>query len=98
MEIRSFKLASSEEIIGRLETNFLTTDAKTGPVTLSKVRLIVPMNNGGSIAPMLLPWILSDQDATVTIDRKNIVAEVTAVKEIEDIYLRHTSGLALGGR
>lgn len=97
MEIKTLKLKSSEEIIGRLETtDRYGTVLPSSIIRMSKIRLIVPMQDGaGGIAPMLMPWILSNVDGEVDIDVSSVAAQVTPVREMEDVYLSKTTTIQL---
>ena len=89
-EIKVYKLVSSEEIIGE----FVTSD--TNEILLTRIRTIHMVQTGPqSVGPALLPFAVSNADGPIGIRKSAVVANITPVKEIEDIYLQQVSGIQI---
>lgn len=88
MNIIILKLISGEEVITELiETN-------PNLVVAARPRVLTFSPNGAG----LVPYIMSDPDnRNVSIDRKAIVAELVAPKEISDAYLKAVTNIQLMG-
>lgn len=97
------KLASGEEIIGRLNrhggTDFTMADEAgvNSTITLEKVRLVAPMHSpDGRIQVSLIPYVLSNIDTDVQIASDHIVGFPKTVSlDMEREYLSQTSGLVM---
>lgn len=109
MKVICIKLSSGEEIIGRfVESQFLTSasalfDPATTPwdvpktdITVEKVSAIGihPMGNG-QMGVGLTPWSIGNQDATFTIKAEHITAVYPAIKDLEDSYVKQTTGIQI---
>lgn len=91
MIVKVFKLVSGEEVIARV------VDIGEDYYILSKPRVfqLVPQQNG-SVAAGLIPWFISSPDADdVALIKTAIAGVIDATKEVEDAYLRNTTGFEL---
>lgn len=89
--IRLFKLVTGEDII----TAF-TKDHSTQSYQFHKPRVFQIRQVDEGFAPEIrMPWILVDPDATVPVQFDKIVTQVDVPKQLEDMYLQLTSGIAL---
>ncbi len=91
MELVALKLRSGEELIARVEENIAPSES----ITISKPRLVVPVNAGDGIRPMFMPWILSNPDGTYDLPKAHVAIQTKPVPEMENIYLQHTTSIAL---
>lgn len=80
------KLSTGEEMIAYYES-----------VTCkySKPRVIQVMQTQQGVQAALVPWFISNPDASFNIDASHIIAQIEAPKEVADMYLAQTSGIDL---
>jgi Fe2+ or Zn2+ uptake regulation protein len=84
-EVMTLKLQSGDEVITRIEEEnqeFLICD---NCVTIAATPQGVAM----------VPWIQTGKQGKVSINKKQIVARVTTVKEIADKYLEMVTGISV---
>lgn len=90
MDLRSYKLVTGEEIIGRFEKDI------DGAVVLSKVRIMV-LN--GEMRIILVPWMMSASEDDVEIKHTAIVGSPADGNRIpaslETYYIETTSSIQL---
>ncbi len=92
MEIKTIKFTNGDEIIGR----FVGVDSNSNTCEIEKPRGLLPQRMGdGQVGIAFVPWIISNPDATVSINMDAIAAMLDSSKEIGDAYLSQTSGLQL---
>lgn len=90
IEIRLYKLANGEEIVGR----FVSEDDES--VVLTNIRAMAMQPVGpGQMQVAMIPWTVGTPDGTLKIYRKNIMGEPvdTLPKQLEDGYLQNTTGV-----
>lgn len=85
MDIVVMKLSTGEEVIAN----------KTGENSYEKIRVFQVMHDGQQVRAGLMPWIMSDPDAEVTINNNSIITTLSAPLEMEQSYLKQTSKLDL---
>lgn len=104
MKIVCLKLITGEDIIGRLSPSMmsLTEDVNSlsGKITLSQTRVISLQElPGGRMAMALLPFVMGNHDADVTIDLDTkVFFTYTAIAPIEDSYIQQTSPVDLSSK
>jgi len=98
MNIVCIKLTTGEDIIGRVVNQMMTEKELPvgGKVTLSQVRVIslqeIPTPQGPRMAMALLPFLMGNHDADITIDLDSrSICTYTAVEPIETSYIQQTS-------
>ena len=97
-DIRTFKLVTGEEIIGKLIGSSDTGFAGNNMIKLTKVRTIQMMPTGpNQVGVGLLPYSAADVDGAIKFSRSAIVAEIEHGKDMEDAYLQQTTGIQLAG-
>ena len=91
-DVIALKLATGEEVIGRVEYN----DAQT--LQLSKVRVVViqPMANQ-QVGVGFMPFMACSPDGIIPLNKASIVAEVRPNTDMEKAYLQQTSSIKLMG-
>jgi len=87
-EITTVKLVSGEEIIGRL------VKKKDNTLTLSKPVQIVASQKGMGFAPLC---ISIDDASEFTFKDEHILFTATTRKELEEAYIKSTTGIQLAG-
>lgn len=91
----AFRLSSDHEIVGRLEQE----DEQS--VIMSKVRSVIlnqgidPNTKQEALFVDLIPYFFSNPDATIRVNRNQIVAEAPMGSEIEKLYIKNTTSLQL---
>ena len=91
-EVRLYKLANGEEIVGRL------IEEDDTHVVLTKVRSMAVQPVGpGQMQVAMIPWTVGTPDSNIRISRAHILGEPVEPlpKQLEDGYLQNTSGLQL---
>lgn len=83
-DVIALRLASGEEVIGKLKK--LTADK----LEISKPFILVASPQGLA----LVPFMISMPDGSdVTLERRHVLTEIVARKEIRDAYIQQTSNL-----
>lgn len=86
-KIGLFKLTSGEEIVAEYEDSL-------NVFTLSKARAILLARTKEGLTLQLGPWILSEQDASYTIDKNHVVAyNLNLSAQLTQAYLKNTTGI-----
>ncbi len=85
-EITTVKLVSGEEIIGRLVSK------KDGTIVLSKPVQIIASQKGMGFAPLC---ISIDDASEFTFKDAHILFTATTRKELEEAYIKSTTGIQL---
>lgn len=90
--IKSYKVATGEEVIGRVENE---TDEI---VTMTRMRVVVmqPMQ-GGQLGVGFMPFMVSNlgDQAPVYLQKRAIVGEQNPSREIRDAYIKNTTGIEI---
>lgn len=91
MKILAFKLVSGEEVIarvnGQLDDKYLVSKAQV--LQFQQVR-------PGQMALALVPWILSNPEASdIPIQMSNVITAVPPSEKVEKEYLAQTSNIML---
>lgn len=82
------KLVSGEELVG----------VRTESGELERVRVFQMMQTQSGMQGALMPYFMSDPDATFKINASVIVAEIPASAQFERAYLEQTSSLDLSNK
>jgi len=91
-EIIALKLVTGEEVVGEVKE---TLD-KSRNVILIKPRTISIMRSpDGRQGLGLVPFSMSNMDATVEFSAEHILAKLEPIKQVADVYLQETSGIQL---
>jgi len=91
-KIIALKLSSGDEIIARLED----TDDEGFTVDRPMALGIGPSPDDPRVPVIqMVPWLVSNQDGSCKINKRNVVAEITPHTELEKGYLQQTSGIQL---
>lgn len=83
------KTVAGEEIISSLDSLL------DGRKVLTKPRVLQLMQHPSGIQVGFIPFIISNPDAKCELNDSYIATIVPATKEIEDAYLRNTSGIEI---
>jgi len=83
--IVTVKLNSGEELIARFETE------DDDVLNISKVRAIAQGQNGIG----LIPWMITSQSATISINKTTVVAYTQTEDEIAKSYQQNTTDITL---
>lgn len=100
MNIIVLKLASGEEIIGRVINSYNDVASNfelESTVALEKVRVVAPIQHqDGRIQVSLVPYVFSNIDTVVQINTAHIVGVPKAPSaDMEKSYTEQTSSIAL---
>lgn len=92
MNIKLFKLISSEEIIAKVVGSDTSSWTLEAPMII-QLSQVAP----GQVGVMLMPWIVGNQKTNVTLKTSTMAISepIPAAKELEDQYLQQTSGIQL---
>ena len=93
MSIRVYKLTTGEEIVaGYKETN-------DEGILVSKPRILAfAPGADGQVNVQIVPYVIAAPDHDIRFKHPNVVFELDNVpKQLEDIYIQHTSGLVMPG-
>ena len=89
MDIRTFKLSSGEEIIGKVKHE----DSDT--FIIEDVLLIVGQNTPQGMQVGLMPFMFSNPEGAITIRRPHIMVEGKVSGDLEKGYIERTSKIAM---
>lgn len=90
MDIKAFKLITGEEIIGKVG------EESNDTIKLDDVRTMFLSQGKDGLHVELIPFLISNKDATVEIEKTHIVASpMTINPDLEKQYLQITSSLLL---
>jgi hypothetical protein len=93
-EVIVLKLSNDVELIGKSSELFDANNPKA--INLKKPRVVQLMPYGdGQMGVTLMPWVVSNQDADVTLQPGHILTFVLADSRMERMYLEHTSSIKL---
>lgn len=98
MSTMVYKLVDGSEVIagsGLSELREVIGDYSKVTLTKPRVLQVSQDPRTGQIAAGLMPWLLSDPDASVDINHSHIMTCVPAPSDLERNYLQQTSGLDL---
>lgn len=85
-----YKLSTGEEILGKVQSS----DEKN--VTLEDVRIVVVSpNQSGQFGVSFIPFMFSQPEGEVVINRSTIVGSSTPISDFEKGYLSQVSGIDL---
>lgn len=90
-DIKTVKLITGDEIIGKV--NHESGDC----IFIEKVRAIVLQQVGPQqVAPTLIPWIITDEDAEVPLIKKHMLTlPMVPSKDVEDAYIKNTTNIQI---
>lgn len=91
MKVIAIKFPQGDEIIGRL-----TSESDT-QVIVESPRAIGIQESQNGVGLGFMPWLLSNPEATVVIDRAQIAAVFEPRADIEKAYIQQTSRIQLMG-
>jgi hypothetical protein len=91
MKVIAVKFPQGDEIIGRLAEETETS------ITLESPRAIGIQESQNGVGLGFMPWLLSNPEATVVIDRSQIAAVFEPRADIEKAYIQQTSRIQLMG-
>jgi len=85
-ETVTVKLSTGEELIARFEEHL-----DNGDLVIGKAVVLAP----GAQGIGMVPWIMSAEPNSITINKENILTYATTQKEIADKYIEMTSSIKL---
>lgn len=88
-EVEVLKLTTGEEVIGRLGFK-----GDYYQVTNPLVAVQVP-SQSGQVGLAFVPWIMAGNTDEVLIPFSQVIAKVSAKRQIADMYLEQVTGLSL---
>lgn len=89
MDIKSFKLITGEEIIGKVKDGDETTVIVQKPLAV----VVQPTPQGLQVA--MMPFMASDPEGTITLSTDSIIVETTPTSELEKGYIERTTSVAI---
>ena len=99
MKIKSFKLITGEEVVGNVVeegADFFQIE-KIRQLGLAQVE--VPGEAQPRLIPHFVPWILTNADGKIKLNKNNVMADVDNLPaELEALYLQQTTGLDLSSK
>ena len=90
-EVYVLKLKSGEELIARIDTEYM----KTTIVLDQPMGIQVMMQQGGKPGFAMIPWMMACDDKKFTIDINEVLKKGKARNEMEKQYLSAVTGLSL---
>lgn len=92
MNVMGFKLISGEEILARVD-DIMTNNDK---YAIERPLVVIPQKMGNQVALGLVPWIISaGENARVNLKESVVASTFSPIREIEDEYLKQTTGIQL---
>ena len=96
-DIIGIKLSTGEEVVARFDKFDSATSQKTLHIIKPTVLTLNPQNGQA----MLIPWLMSldvHSTDTVTVSQDQIVAMYNPSKNIADVYMKGSTGIAMPNR
>jgi hypothetical protein len=90
-EIIALKLITGEEVVGEVKE---TLD-KTKIIMLKPRTITIMRSPDGRQGLGLVPFSMSNIDATVEFSPEHVIAKLEPMKQVSDVYLQETSGIQL---
>lgn len=92
MIVKGFKLLNGEEIIARVDENMTSHDK----YSIKRPMVIIPQKMGNQVSIGLVPWIISaNEDISLDLKDSVIASPFTPIKEIQDEYIKQTTGIQI---
>jgi len=89
-EIKTLKMTSGEEVIGRVEHDEDGETYISSPLVIQ----IMQLPQGG-FGLGLIPWVHSSKTQRVQLNFAQVMAQVDPDKDIQDEYISQTSGIKI---
>jgi hypothetical protein len=92
MMVKGLKLITGEELLVRWNND----QGDSHKYTFTKPMLLIPKQVGNQYTIGLIPWIMSaDEHTTFEIGADKVIALFTPIIEVEQEFLRQTTGIQL---